>query len=65
MAGDDTPEPCPMPEVLDIWNLLGGEINWQALPLLAEMKGVQDIEMLIIGLTTIREHFRAQSATAT
>lgn len=47
-----------MPEVLDIWNLMGGEINWAALPLLAEMKGVQDIEMLIIGLTAIREHFR-------
>lgn len=57
------PEPCPSPEALAIWNLMGGEIDWAALPLLAEMKGVQDIDLVIIGLTAIRDHFRSQAAT--
>ncbi|HSH47553.1 MAG TPA: hypothetical protein VK991_03070, partial [Halomonas sp.] len=54
-------DPCPAPEAVAIWNLMGGEIDWQALPLLAEIKGVKDIELLITGLTTIRDHFRAEA----
>lgn len=40
---------------------MGGEIDWNGLELLAEIKGVKDIELLITGLTTIRDHFRAEA----
>jgi hypothetical protein len=38
------------------WNLMGGEINWSALPIIAELTGYQDIEELIHYLATIRDH---------
>ena len=40
---------------------MGGEIDWQAVPMLAEIKGVNDIELLITCLTTIRDHFREEA----
>lgn len=34
---------------------MGGAIDWQALPLVAEMFGIEDIEILIAQLVAIRE----------
>jgi hypothetical protein len=39
------------------WNLMGG-IDWAALPVVAEMLGIEDIETLVINLTEIREFNR-------
>jgi len=39
---------------LKIWNTCGG-IDWAALPLLAELYGVDDMEILIEELVAIRE----------
>lgn len=36
------------------WNIMGGAIDWQALPIVAEILGVEDIEMLITHLIAIR-----------
>lgn len=50
------PEPCPDGSVLTVraWNLMGG-LDWAALPVVAEMLGVRDVERLIDGLIAIRE----------
>lgn len=48
------------PPAVDAWFLMGGEIRWEALPAVAELLGVEDVEMLIHGLVEIREHFRRQ-----
>lgn len=39
-----------------MWNMLGGEIEWDALPLIAEIVGAEDIEGLILGLLKIRAY---------
>ena len=37
------------------WNMMGG-LDWAALPVVAEVLGVQDIELLLIELIAIREY---------
>ncbi len=47
----------PPPEsqiALSAWNLMGG-LDWQALPIVAEMIGVTDIETLVVQLVAIRD----------
>lgn len=39
------------------WNLLGGEIDWKGVEIVGEMLGFEDPELLIRGLTCIRNHF--------
>ena len=39
---------------IQAWNLLGG-LDWQGLPVVAEMLGVEDVELLIHQLTAIRD----------
>jgi len=41
---------------------MGGEIDWQALPVVAELIGFDDIERLVDGLLTIRDELHAQAA---
>ena len=41
------------------WNVMGGEIQWVALPIFVEMFGVDDVEQFIRDLVTIRENMRA------
>jgi hypothetical protein len=38
------------------WNMMNGEINWSALPVIAELLGFTDIERLINTLIAIRDH---------
>jgi hypothetical protein len=38
---------------------MGGEIEWSAIPMIAEVLGVEDVEMLIRAVVTIRERMRA------
>lgn len=35
---------------------MGGCIDWAALPLIAEMLGINDPEALVMDLVTIRDH---------
>ena len=39
-----------------IWNLMYGQLDWQALETITEIVGVTDIELLIAQLDTIRNH---------
>jgi len=38
---------------------MGGDIDWQALPVIAELIGFDDIERLVDGLLTIRDALNA------
>lgn len=49
---------------LDAWELMGGEIRWDALPVIVEHLGVDDVGLLIIHLTTIRDHVARLAAAA-
>ena len=39
---------------IQAWSLMGGSIDWAALPIVAEMLGVHDVELLIHLLVKIR-----------
>jgi hypothetical protein len=36
--------------------MMGGIIDWQALPIISEIYGITDIETLLINLTAIRNN---------
>lgn len=38
------------------WNLMQGSIDWQAMDTVTELLGINDIELLIAQLETIKEH---------
>jgi len=37
------------------WNLMGGAIDWQAIPICMELFGIEDVESLIFHLVLIRD----------
>lgn len=41
------------------WNIMGG-LEWDALPTVAEMVGIEDVELLIESLVMIRKHQKEQ-----
>jgi hypothetical protein len=43
------------------WNLMGGQIEWSALPLLCEVYGIDDPDTHIHALVAIRDHVRRQN----
>lgn len=52
-------------QIVEAWNLMGGSLDWQALPIVCEMLSVEDPDLLVRGLAQIREHFReVERATA-
>jgi hypothetical protein len=38
-----------------VWNMCGGSIDWQALPIACEIYGITDIEQMIFNLMLIKE----------
>lgn len=44
------------------WNLMGGEIQWHALEWVAEIFGIQDMELFVHLLVAIRDHQREECA---
>lgn len=46
--------------VIRIWNFMDGSIDWSALPVLVNLYGIDDPEILIEQLQAIREHMRRQ-----
>jgi hypothetical protein len=55
-------EPPPVPRefrlVIRAWNLMGGEIDWAAIPILCPMFGITDVELFVVQLTTLRNHMQ-------
>ena len=45
---------------ITVWNTLGG-LDWAGLPLVAQLHGVEDLDLLVERLVTIRE-FQAKLA---
>ena len=41
------------------WNLCGG-MEWAAIPVVADLLGVRDVERLIYQMTIIRDHHRPE-----
>lgn len=61
----DQPPPPLQPEVAALLNaraLLGGRIDWQALPVVAELIGFDDIEQLLEGLLILQDVIDAQAS---
>lgn len=53
------PGPSPAPLAIQAWNLMGG-LDWQALPLVADLLGIDDLELLVMQLVVIRDSQRNQ-----
>ncbi|HQK89326.1 MAG TPA: hypothetical protein PLU25_17015 [Acidobacteriota bacterium] len=53
------PPPGPAPEqsraALLAWNLMGGCIDWGALPWVADYLGIDDLDAVILDMTVIRD----------
>jgi hypothetical protein len=47
-----------------LWNLMGGEIQWAALPWLAEWVGCEDLDGLVELLVTLRTHVRGDDTSS-
>lgn len=53
------PGPVPDGAALAVvaWNMLGG-LDWAGLPIIAEILGIEDLEMLVAQLIVLRDHGR-------
>lgn len=40
---------------------MSGELDWNAIPVLCEMYGVEDADVLIVQLLAIRDHVRRKA----
>jgi hypothetical protein len=47
------PAPPESSQAVEAWNLMGG-LKWEALPIVVELIGVDDVELLIEQLVIIR-----------
>lgn len=52
--------PLEMALAVKAWNLLGGAVDWVGLPIVAELLGVVDLELLIRQMVLIREFKQQQ-----
>lgn len=43
------------------WNMMGGQIEWAALPVIVEIIGVSDVESMVVDLLRIREHMTSKA----
>ena len=44
------------------WNMMGAQVDWAALPIIAELLGVPDIEQLVDDVLCINEHMTRQNS---
>ena len=47
--------------VIEGWNLMGGTIDWSALPAVMELVHVEDAELYVRGLVQLRDHLREEA----
>jgi len=40
---------------LNVWDLMDSRIDWVAMPIIVEIEGIQDPELLIVQLKAIRD----------
>lgn len=55
----DPDKPVTLPfetTALRAWSMMGNELNWQAVPIIAELLGVEDPEMFVNDLIAIRQY---------
>ena len=46
---------------LSVWNLMGGQIEWQALEPIAALVGIEDVPELIEDLIVIRDNMNKEA----
>lgn len=44
------------------WEMMGGELNWPALPLIVELLVVDDVSIFVTHLCAIRDHLARKAA---
>jgi UDP-N-acetylglucosamine enolpyruvyl transferase len=49
-------------EVFRVWRMMGRRIDWQGLPVVAELVGVEDLEGLVAGLLLVADRVEAGNA---
>lgn len=47
--------PLPLNQAVSAWNMMNGEIDWSALPLLTELLAIDDIELFVDALCALRD----------
>lgn len=53
----DNPATIPLEtSAIRAWSMMGNELNWQAIPIIAELLGVEDPEMFVNDLISIRQY---------
>ena len=52
MPPEPPPRDCEI--AVEAWNIMGG-LNWVALPIVCELLGIEDVELLIYQLVEIRK----------
>ncbi len=57
-GGDPVGPDSDIAWIVEVWNLMGGQIDWNALEPLCEMLGIDDPDALVRGLVQLRNHFR-------
>jgi hypothetical protein len=50
------PVPDESRQALLAWNLMGGTIDWQALPWVADYLGIDDLDAAILDMIVIRDN---------
>lgn len=40
-----------------VWNMMGGRVEWTAMPLIVDLLGVADPEEMVHDLLIVRDHF--------
>ncbi|MDJ0792442.1 MAG: hypothetical protein QNJ71_11145 [Acidimicrobiia bacterium] len=48
-------------DAIEAWNMLGGQIDWSALPVICDILDIVDPETLARDLVTMRDHFARQT----
>lgn len=63
MRGLPVQPPCPedAANAVTAWNWMGGTIDWNALPVIVEMLGISDVDLLIHQLIALRDHLKESS----
>ncbi len=41
---------------LRAWDLMGGEINWSAFPMVIALLGIDDVDLFVVRLVAIQDH---------
>lgn len=59
----EKPEPITL-LIFDAWRMMGHQLDWSAVPIVAQILGFDDVEELVRGLIATREALKEGNAQA-